>query len=166
MILDVIKRNLERQKKNNWYESYWAFDLHGTVIRPNHIRGIHNIEFYPYAVECLQMISAREDIRMILSTSSYPEEIQNYLEQLNERKIYFDYLNQNPEIHSYEDFGYYYSKFYFDVMFEDKCGFDPETEWNQIYNFLMSKDFKPIDKIYKNSKRDRVKIFLLNDDKL
>ncbi len=53
--------------------------------------------------------------------------------------IKFDYVNENPEIHALSsdpkssDFS---DKFYFNVGIDDKFGFDPESDWVDLYDFL------------------------------
>jgi len=141
MIIDVIKSCWEKQIKYHHFESYWLFDLHGTIIKPNHIRGNYDVEYYPYAKETLQIITRRKDIRTIVFTSSYPDEIIEYNKQFIKDKINFKYYNSNPEICNENGmFGYYASKPYFDVMLEDKAGFNPLIEWKEIYDLLNNAD--------------------------
>jgi len=141
MIVDVIKKQWERQKTHLYYESYFAIDLHGTVIRPDHLRISDSIEFYPYAKEVMQILTKRYDIRTICFTSSYPDEIIKYTKLLKEAGIEFNYIHDNPEISEANGaFGYYKYKPYFDVMIEDKAGFNPEIEWKQIYDLLTSEE--------------------------
>jgi len=40
-------------EKRGWNYTYWAFDLHGTIIKPNYEAGNIPTEFYPYAMEVL-----------------------------------------------------------------------------------------------------------------
>lgn len=52
--------------------------------------------------------------------------------------IIFNHVNENPGISSKRgNFGFYEKKFYFNVLFEDKAGFDPLIEWKQIYDYLI-----------------------------
>jgi hypothetical protein len=119
-----------------WYETYWAFDLHGTIIRPTYL-GTEMI-FYPYALETLKFIDKhRPDIKKILWTSSFPNEIDEYMEEFRLNKVSFNSINSNPGISSNKgNFGYYEQKFYFNILFEDKSGFNPEVEWESIYNLF------------------------------
>lgn len=79
----------------------------------------------------------REDIIMIMFTSSYPAEINYYNGVFKHFDIHFKYINENPDINSSKgNFGHYDKKFYFNVLFENKCGFNPETEWYQVYSLL------------------------------
>ena len=137
MLVQWIEKMFQHALEKEWYETYWAFDVHGVILRPNYRKNHFHADFYPYAKEALKLMSKRDDIVMILFTSSYPEEISYYLKVFDENEISFRYVNENPEIDSSKgNFGYYEKKFYFNVLFEDKAGFDPETEWEQIYNRL------------------------------
>jgi hypothetical protein len=35
------------------------------------------------------------------------------------------------------NFGFYEQKFYFNVLFEDKAGFDPMREWKEVYDLMV-----------------------------
>ena len=127
--------------EHQWYETYWAVDIHGTILIPTFRKDSYDSEFYPWAKETLQLITTRPDIILILSTSSYPQEIEHYMKVFKENDIHFRYINENPEIDSEKgNFGYYVDKFYFNVMIDDKAGFEPEIEWYQIYSKMMEYD--------------------------
>jgi hypothetical protein len=81
---------------------------------------------------------------LFLFTSSYPEEIKIYMNIFEKDGIYFKYVNENPEIsESKGSFGYYYQKPYFSSCWEDKSGFDPETDWKPIYNYFVNSKYRP-----------------------
>ena len=63
---------------------------------------------------------------------------ERYYQKIFKRNhINFKYINENPDIDSSKgNFGDYSKKYYFNVMFEDKAGFDPLTEWKLIYELL------------------------------
>lgn len=139
MILDAITRMFDRAFEKEWFHTYWAFDLHGTIIKPNYREHDVKVEYYMFAKETLQLLSQRPDVKMILWTSSYPQEIIDYVAQFEKDGIYFDAINKNPGISSNAgNFGYYEDKFYFNVLFEDKAGFNPKLEWKQVYDYLCS----------------------------
>jgi hypothetical protein len=132
--------------KKEWYETYWIFDLHGTIIKPTYKST--QILFYPFAKETLQFLTeTRPDIKKILWTSSFPEEIKEYNKKFKRNKIKFEFINCNPDIdHIKGNFGYYKEKFYFDVMFDNKAGFNPEKDWELVYWFFKDcyeNDFLP-----------------------
>ena len=136
-----IEKMFAHSFEKEWFETYWAFDIHGTILIPTFRKDSYDSDFYPFAKEALQLISERDDIIMILSTSSYPEEIEHYQKIFKENNIHFKYVNENPEIDTAKgNFGYYKDKFYFNVLFEDKAGFDPEEEWWWIWDLM--RDYK------------------------
>ena len=86
---------------------------------------------------------------MILYRYQEPYQIQlwitadpeHYMKVFKENDIHFKYINENPEIDSTQgNFGYYVDKYYFNVMLDDKAGFEPETEWYQIYSKMVEYD--------------------------
>ena len=137
MMIDWIKKMFAHSFEKEWFETYWAFDIHGTILVPTFRKDSYDSEFYPYAKETLQLLTKRDDIVLIISTSSYPEEIEHYQKVFKENNIHFKYINENPDIDSSKgNFGYYEDKFYFNVLIEDKAGFVPEEEWRPILLLL------------------------------
>ena len=121
-----------------WYETYWVIDMHRTLIKPTYDLNDKSLEYYPYAKEVMKMLTDRPDIVTIMWTSSYPQEIDAYVRQLAMDDIIFNQINENPDISSNNgNFGYYEDKFYFNVLIDDKAAFDPETDWEPIYNLFL-----------------------------
>lgn len=60
-----IKRTFDVSFKKEWYETYWAFDIHGTILKPTYNLNVEKEDFYPYTKQALQLISKRPDIVMI-----------------------------------------------------------------------------------------------------
>jgi hypothetical protein len=136
-IVQWTEKMFEHSFKKEWYETYFAIDVHGTILLPNHRKDYLEANFYPYAKETMQLLSARDDIKLIMTTSSYPKEIEFYNNIFISNNIIFDYINENPEIDSTKGFfGYYEKKFYFNIMLEDKAGFRPERDWKQLYKLF------------------------------
>lgn len=140
MITRAIKNCLQAAKERGWKKTYWAFDIHGTILKSNFRRDVISTEFYPGAIEVLQLLGKRKDIVKILYTCSYPDEIKQYLELFKKHGIYFDHINQNPEVAD-GGYGYYQNKFYINVLLDDKAGFDGETDWTAIKELLQSGKF-------------------------
>ena len=136
MIIRAIENCLHNAGVKGWDKTYWAFDIHGTIMKPNYKTNEITREFYPFAKEAMQLISKRKDIVRILYTCSYPDEIAQYLEYFKAHDIHFDYINKNPEI-SDGAYGHYVHKFYFNVLMEDKAGFDPLVDWKLIYELFL-----------------------------
>jgi len=135
MIAKAITNCLQHANLKGWNKTYWAFDIHGTILLPTYKTNVLATEFYPYAKETLQLISKRKDIIKILYTCSYPHEIVSYLKFFESHEIYFDYANENPDVCA-GAYGHYDRKIYFNLLFEDKAGFDPLTEWEKVYTLL------------------------------
>jgi hypothetical protein len=137
-IINQIQRTFKVSFEKEWYETYWAFDIHGTILQPSYDLNEEGMEFYPWAKEALQEISKRDDIIMILYTCSYPQEIHKYTAFFEKHGIKFKHVNENPGISSnMGNFGFYEDKFYFNVLFEDKAGFDPVKEWKEVYELMV-----------------------------
>ena len=135
MITKAMQKAFDLAKERSWEKTYWAFDIHETIIIPNYKYGDIPKEFYPFAKEVMQTISNREDICLIMYTCSHPNEIKEYLKLFEENGIKFEYINRNPEVQS-EGYGYYEDKLYFNVLFEDKTGFDANKDWVNVKNKL------------------------------
>lgn len=121
-ILKSIQVNhFEYKAKRNWDKTYWFFDIHGTILKPNYSYGNIPTEFYPYAKETLQLLSTNPEIEMILYTCSHPHEINEYVELFKKSGIKFTFINENPEVKTQPDgYGCYDKKPYMNVLFEDK----------------------------------------------
>ena len=135
MITDAITAAYEVYNNRKWDKMYWAFDVHGTIIKPNWEQGNIPTEFYPFAKEAMQLISSKKEIVTMLYTCSLPEEIPLYKELFTNASIRIDYVNENPEVKS-QGYGYYETKPYFNVLFEDKAGFKPERDWEKVIELL------------------------------
>ncbi len=141
MITKAILNALERKKLKDWDKTYWGFDIHETMVIPNWDEFDVPTEFYPHVLEVMQMLSKREDIVRILFTCSHPDEIVVYKKHFKALGIKIDYVNENPEVHSVK-YGNYDKKPYFNVLFEDKAGFDPHTDWLIVKNLLLELGFE------------------------
>jgi len=135
MITRAIKNSFRLAKEKNWQRTYWAFDIHGTILKPTYRVGAMSTEFYPHAKEVLKLLANDKSIVKILYTCSYPHEIKQYLTFFEEHGIHFDYVNSNTDV-SDGGYGYYQQKFYFNVLLDDKAGFDGETDWGEILKLI------------------------------
>jgi hypothetical protein len=140
MISKAIERAVAVKKERKWTKTYWAFDIHDTILKPNYSHLEIPTEFFTGSKETLQLISSIQEIVMILYTSSTPEDVREYLHFFRSHHILFDYANENPEVHS-ASYGCYDVKPYFNVLFDDKAGFDQKTDWS-ITKKLIQQHFK------------------------
>ena len=138
MIRDAINtafRKKEERGWDNWPKVFWAIDLHDVIIPGNYTRNNDDKDFYPCAQKVLQWLTNREDMCLILFTCSHDEATKSILEWLEDRKIRFDYVNENPECADSE-LCTFKNKFYFDILLEDKAGFNGVSDWYNIVNSL------------------------------
>ncbi|MBL7834589.1 MAG: hypothetical protein JNK18_11575 [Cyclobacteriaceae bacterium] len=135
MITRAIKICFRLAKEKGWTKTYWAFDIHGTILKPTFQKGVISTEFYPNAKEVMQLLAKDKSIVKILYTCSYPHEIEEYITYFAEHDIHFDYVNSNADVTD-GGYGYYHDKFYFNVLMDDKAGFDGETDWGEILKLL------------------------------
>jgi hypothetical protein len=136
-VLRAVKRFYNDKEKRGWDKGYFFFDIHGTILKPNYQYGNTPKDFYPYAVETLQFLTKLPDVEMIIYTCSHPHEIQEYIKLFADHGITFKFVNENPEVPTQVDgYGCYDKKPYMNVLFEDKAGFDPETEWREVLDFI------------------------------
>lgn len=135
MITKAIEKAFHNARVKKWDKTYWAFDIHETIIKPNWSTEEIPTDFYDKAKEALQLISKRKDIVRILFTCSHPGEIAKYLQLFNRHNIHFDYVNENPEVVNLK-YGNYDKKPYFNVLFEDKSGFDANEDWEKVIEVI------------------------------
>ena len=140
MITRAIRNALRRKEEKNWEKTYWAFDIHETMVLPTWSTEAVPLTLYPHALEVLQLITGRPDIVMILYTCSHPPEIEVYLDFFKKQGIHFQYVNENPEVINIK-YGNYDKKPYFNVLFEDKSGFDPKEDWLLVKELLLELGF-------------------------
>ena len=120
--------------RREWDKIFVIVDIHETILEPTWSEKRSNI-YYPKALECLQLLSAMPDVCLIQWSSSSKENNEMYAENFADDRIYFDYINENPEVPStvYADFD---SKLYMNVILDDKAGFEP-SDWIELYDYLI-----------------------------
>lgn len=129
-----VERAFKMKAERGWDTIYVAIDLHATIIQPYRDR----IEFYPGAIEVLNWFNARKDFKIILWTSSHVADVAIF-RQLAEKEhgIKFDYVNENP-LERNSKLACFDEKFYFNILLDDKAGFDGETDWLRIKEALIA----------------------------
>lgn len=135
-LLQAVDRAYKLLKERDWSKIYWAIDLHGVCLKSNYIP--NKYEWINHdAVQTLQLINKLPESEIIIWTSCYPHEYQAISEFFGEIGVNC-YINCNPEIENIET-GCFDEKFYFSILLDDKAGFDPETDWSQIFVYLKNK---------------------------
>ena len=133
-ILKAIENQFKRMEERRWDKIYYFFDLHETVLYPDYDNK-HPLKMYAHAKEVLQHLSERKDISISIYTCSYPIEIDKYIKFFEGNGIKFEYINKNPDVDN-TTYGYYDDKPYFNVLFEDKAGFDAEEDWVKVAGYF------------------------------
>lgn len=143
-IIKSIERAYQLKKERKWEYIYWAIDLHATCIEANYSNTNTPTNIFPEALAPLRILSNDPQIKLIMWTASHPEQIVLYDKVFRDENIHFDYFNENPEVQTEGTltYGNYDKKFYFNVLLDDKAGFDPDTDWQLIYNYLKNKNGK------------------------
>ena len=140
MISDALKRAFEKKEKrgwDKWPKMYIFIDLHDVIIPGTYTHNNANKEFYPYAKCVLQYFTDDSRFCIILWTASHKTAIDEICEWLDYYDIKFDYINENPECHSTELLDVS-KKPYFDLLLEDKAGFNAEYDWMNIMETLIN----------------------------
>lgn len=130
-----IERTFRDKKEKNWEKIYFCIDLHDVIINGTYNKMNEGAQVFPSCKEFFEWAERREDIRIILWTSSYKSAIIDIIKRLRKDGINFDYINENPECVSGSlcDFS---RKFYFNILLDDKAGFEGPTDWTLILNEL------------------------------
>ena len=135
-IIRVIKRAHKLLEERNWDKVYWCIDLHGVCLKSTYNDTIEFIN--EDAIKTLQLISSDEQNVIILWSSCYSDYRFKIVDLFKDNNIKVKYFNKNDDIENTE-YAYFGYKFYFDILLDDKAGFDASTEWEQIYEHLNKK---------------------------
>jgi len=136
-IIKAIERAYQIKEERNWDTIYWAIDLHGTCLKSNYISGEY--EWINEDVkQTLQLIQSLSESAIIFWSSCYPKEQLDIINFCHNSAIQVHYFNSNPEINNSKT-GCFDEKFYFSILLDDKAGFDPDTDWKLIYEYLKNK---------------------------
>jgi hypothetical protein len=134
-ITRAINNAFEKKRARNWDTVYWLVDVHDTIIKSTYDVNEEFAETYPYAIQALRSICLREDCKLILWTSSKKGYVESFREWMSDQGVEFTYFNENPECENTET-GDFTDKFYFNIIIDDKAGFNPEEEWWTVLNNL------------------------------
>ena len=121
--------------QRNWEKIYVLVDIHDTIFKACY----HNKEehkWYTFAKEALELMSYASNICLILWTSTHRKDLVEYNDFFVNNHIMFDYININPETKN-NDLSCFDEKTYFNVGIDDKFGFDADTDWKVVYDYLV-----------------------------
>jgi len=118
-----------------WPRMFWAIDLHGVILNSTYKKDFKSQVINPVCLRVLKRLSSSKKQCIILFTASQPGYLSDVLEWFESLGVNVDYVNNNPEAPSNQlcDTA---SKFYFDILFDDKAGFDMDTDWMEVERTL------------------------------
>lgn len=130
-----IKKTFDDYYKFGWNKIYILVDVHGTIV-PHSSHKTNSLTFVnDVCKEVLQNLSSRNDVCLILWSSTHINELEKIIEWLGKNSININYANFNPECLNTE-YGDYTKKPYYNILIDDRAGFDPDFDWINIKNTL------------------------------
>jgi hypothetical protein len=136
MISDAIKSAFKKCKERGWDKMYWMIDVHDTILKGEYSSN-QSYNPPPDAIEVLKWLSDRDDMVIIIWTSSYAKDYDRLKDWFwNTHGIYFDYHNENPECGNTE-YAEFTTKPYFNILVEDRAGFCYIRDWKVIKDTLI-----------------------------
>lgn len=133
-IIKAVDRAYRVMAERDWDTIYWCVDLHGVCLKSNYQQGGYEW-INEEALKTLQLINNLSESKIILWSSVYEEEKKAISRFFNGHGIILHGFNdnvyeKNTKVSSFDQ------KFYFSVLLDDKAGFDPETDWRAIGEYL------------------------------
>ena len=132
-IIKAFEAAFYRAKENNWDYIVVLVDIHDAIFKATYSKE-ENYEYIGKAKDALQVMSARKDIKIILWSSTF-NKIQ-YILQLDKDNIIVDAFNRNIDGIENTGIACFDEKPYFNVGIDNAFGFEPERDWDDIYNYL------------------------------
>jgi hypothetical protein len=138
-IIKSIQIAEQKQKDREYQYLYWCIDVHGVILTPTYELNNNGARYYPYCLKTLKILSDLPDQKIILWSSSYNRQLDVVRRNLEDESINIDFVNCNPDF-TRTDICDFTQKFYFDILLDDKAGFEADTDWKMIYEYLLRKD--------------------------
>ena len=132
-IIKAFEAAFYRAKENNWDYIVVLVDIHDTIFKATYSKE-ENYEYIGKAKDALQVMSARKDIKIILWSSTFSK--VQYILKLDKDNIIIDAFNRNIDGIENTGIGCFDEKPYFNVGIDNAFGFEPERDWDDIYNYL------------------------------
>lgn len=124
--------------KKGWDKVFVLIDVHETIMKSDYTNDSTIFQYYPDAIECLQLMSVNPFYNLILWTSTSDDRANEYKNAFQkEGHIVFDQFNENKEVAN-TDYADFSKKPYFNIIIDDKAGFDATTDWTELKNHLES----------------------------
>jgi hypothetical protein len=135
-ILRAFKKEKQKMLNREWDKIYVFVDIHDTIFRSDYGKG-KDSRYYPMALRTLQVMSQHPKISLGIYSSTHPKAMAEYLDIFAIDKIKFDHVNENTEEKN-TTYACFDKKPYFNVLIDDKAGFDPYFDWTELYEYLIN----------------------------
>jgi len=122
-----IKQAYQNAVDRKWDTLYVMVDIHGTISESNY-RDCES-PFYPQAIIALQYLSSLPEVFLALYSCGYDSDLDIYKKKLRALGIHFKTANYTPVENTKT--GCFDKKPYFNVLIDDKAGFDPK-DWDKV----------------------------------
>lgn len=133
---DILDYQVEKMEECGCFTVFVAVDWHDTLVPAF---SSDEYALYPFAEEALKILSDRDDIKLILSSHTEDSLSEAFIHGLREKfGINFNSYNENKDKPT--EIECVNQKFYYNVLIDDKAGFDPKSDWWILYCHLMRKD--------------------------
>ncbi len=133
-----IEKTFTEKAKRRWQKIFIAIDVHDVILEGKYNLNNDGAGYMPNALKVLQQWSKRDDVSLILFTSGHIGPTSKVLDNLEKHGIHFKHVNQNPECPN-DTLCDFSKKFYFNILLEDKAGFEGQTDW-----FLIERELRRI----------------------
>ncbi len=134
----AFRTELQKMSLRGWDKLYVLVDVHDTIFKASYDRTEAKPWFLGCSRKVLQRLTSDPRFVLILWTSTWPDKISEYLKIFEDSGIKFDYVNSNPEVLS-NGLSCFDGKPYFNIILDDKAGFQAERDWMIIDRILSEK---------------------------
>ena len=137
--MGILKSLIKEEQKminRGWDKIYVFIDIHDTIFQSDYGRKEIPV-YYPMAQMTLKEMSDNPKISLGIWSSTHPKDLAKYLDIFESDKIFFDHINENVEEKNTE-YACFDKKPYFNILLDDKAGFDPTTDWAVVYGFILN----------------------------
>lgn len=135
-IIGTFEVAFNRAKNQNWDYIVVLVDIHDTIFKACW-NGPEHYEYLGKAKETLQLMTKMPNIKLILWSSTYNDKLLKYIHRMGEDNIFWDAINSNLSDTQNTKLACFDKKLYFSVGIDNAFGFEPEKDWNNIYNYLI-----------------------------
>jgi len=135
---DQIIRSYKRFKQKGYPNWYWAIDVHDVIFIGDY-KVDCELRWVRDAKRALKILGMIPEIKVILYTSTRKDKTQAIIDKiLAETGLTIHGVNENPDfMNDPSGLCEFDKKFCFDVLLDDKAGFDAANQWEEIIEVLI-----------------------------